>query len=214
MENIAIYGAGGFGREIACVIKAINRKHPTWNLIGYFDDGYAPGENNGHGIILGGIETLNNYQEPLAIVLAIASPIIIKKIVSNIHNEYISFPNIIAPNVLFFDENTVQMGIGNVITFGGRISCNVQIGNFNLMNGCISLGHDVEIGNYNVLQPEVRISGETKVGDDNFLGVRSLVLQRLKIGNQVKIGTSSVVIRNTKDGMTYFGNPAKILKIY
>ena len=38
MNNIAIYGAGGFGREVACLIKRINEKSPTWNLIGFFDD--------------------------------------------------------------------------------------------------------------------------------------------------------------------------------
>lgn len=213
MKNIAIYGFGGFGREIACVIKAINQNCPTWNLIGYFDDGHQPGEKNNYGVVLGGIDALNNYLEPLAIVIAIATPSIVQKIVEKIHNKQIYFPNIIAPNVLFFDKETVNMGIGNVITFGGRISCNVLIGNFNLMNGCVSLGHDVKVGNYNMFQPEVRISGETVIGDSNFLGVRSLVLQGLKVGNQVKIGTSSVVMRKTKDGMTYFGNPAKIMKI-
>ena len=39
MRDIAIYGAGGFGREIACLIKEINGVEPTWNLIGFFDDG-------------------------------------------------------------------------------------------------------------------------------------------------------------------------------
>ena len=36
---IAIYGAGGLGREIACVLKKINMVTPTWNLLGFFDDG-------------------------------------------------------------------------------------------------------------------------------------------------------------------------------
>ena len=39
MKNIAIYGAGGFGREVACLLNIINEKEPTWNLVGFFDDG-------------------------------------------------------------------------------------------------------------------------------------------------------------------------------
>lgn len=35
MRDIAIYGAGGFGRETACLIKEINSVKPTWNLIGF-----------------------------------------------------------------------------------------------------------------------------------------------------------------------------------
>lgn len=212
MKDIAIYGFGGFGREIACVINSINENLPTWNLIGYFDDGHNIGDENSYGKVLGGLEELNSYNKELSIVMAIASPNVVYSIVNAITNNKIEFPNIIAPNVLFFDKPSVKIGIGNVITFGGRVSCNVEFGDFNLMNGCVSLGHDVKIGNYNMFQPEVRISGETQIGDSNFFGVRSLVLQGLKIGNNVKIGTGSVIIRKTKDNMTYFGNPAKIIE--
>lgn len=35
MNDIAIYGVGGFGRELACLIHKINEKTPIWNLIYY-----------------------------------------------------------------------------------------------------------------------------------------------------------------------------------
>ena len=38
MMNIAIYGAGGFGKEVACLIDRINRNGGNWNLFGFFDD--------------------------------------------------------------------------------------------------------------------------------------------------------------------------------
>ena len=38
MKDIAIYGFGGYGREIASIIKCINTIEPTWNIIGFFDD--------------------------------------------------------------------------------------------------------------------------------------------------------------------------------
>ena len=41
MKDIAIYGAGGFGKEVACLINRINEKDPSWNLIGFFDDNPA-----------------------------------------------------------------------------------------------------------------------------------------------------------------------------
>lgn len=213
MKDIAIYGFGGFGREIACVIKAINQTVPTWNFVGYFDDGHAIGDGNKYGKVLGNLDTVNGYDKSLAVVMAIASPTVLQDLIGKIHNPNIYFPNVIAPNVLFFDKESVAIGQGNVITFGGRISCGVSIGNFNLMNGCVSLGHDVVIGDYNVMQPEVRISGETIIGNANFLGVRCTVLQGLTIGSDVRIGTGSVIMRKTKDGMSYFGNPAKIIKI-
>lgn len=212
MKDIAIYGFGGFGREVACVIKAINDIIPTWNMLGFFDDGYEKGQKNSYGVILGGIDDLNSWNKSLSIVLAIASPSVLQNLSNKIVNQNIDFPNLVAPNVLFFDRSSLEIGHGNIITFGTRISCGVKIGNFNILNGSISVGHDVALGSYNVLQPETRISGQSIIGNSNFFGVRSLVLQCLKIGDDTRIGTQSVVMRNTKDGNVYFGNPAKILK--
>jgi len=211
MKDLAIYGAGGFGREIACLINAINQIEPTWNLIGYFDDGCPVGKNNYYGNVIGNLEKLNNYAQKLSIVMAIASPNALENLTQKITNPLIYFPNIIAPNVLFFDRNSVMWGQGNVLGFGARISCLTNLGNFNLLNGCVSLGHNVVIGNYNVMQPETRISGDTIIGNNNFFGARSLVLQGLKIGDHTRIGAGSVVIRKTKDEVSYFGNPAKII---
>ena len=44
MKEIAIYGFGGFGREVACLIRKINERQPRWKFIGYFDDGHASGD--------------------------------------------------------------------------------------------------------------------------------------------------------------------------
>lgn len=80
MKDIAIYGFGGFGREITCVISAINEIKATWNLVGYFDDGYEPGTANRYGKVLGNIDTLNQYEQELSIVMAIASPSVLHKL--------------------------------------------------------------------------------------------------------------------------------------
>ena len=213
MKDIAIYGFGGFGREIASILQAINQVNSEWNIVGFFDDGISVGEFNKYGKVLGGIELVNKWVEPLNIVMAIASPVILQKLISKIENPNISFPNIMAPTVFFFDKDTFSGGRGNVLCHNCRVSCDVKLGDFNLLNGAVSLGHDVKLGNYNMLQPETRISGETTIGDLNFFGVRSMVLQGLTIGNNTRIGTGSVVMRKTKDNCSYFGNPAKIMKL-
>jgi sugar O-acyltransferase (sialic acid O-acetyltransferase NeuD family) len=213
MKDIAIYGFGGFGREIASIIQSINKISPTWNIKGFFDDSVALGASNKYGAVIGYLHTLNQYPKPLNVVMAIASPKILEMLIPKITNPNITFPNIIAPGVLYFDEETFTIGEGNVIGHGCRFSIDVEIGNFNLINGMVSFGHDVKVGNYNIFQPETRISGETTIGSANFFGVRSLVLQGIKIGNNTRIGTGSVIMRKTKNGMLYFGNPAKIMKI-
>lgn len=213
IKPLLIYGAGGFGREIACLINAINKVKHTWNFLGFIDDVVPVGEVNPYGKVLGNRYYLNDIAEPTALVIAIASPSILKKIVDQTKNPNVFYPNIIAPDVLFFDEKNFQIGQGNLLTFGCRISCNVKLGNFNILNGQDSLGHDVKMGDYNVIMPETRISGECNIGNNNFFGVRSLVLQGIKIGNNTRIGATSVVMRNTKDNHLYIGNPAKKTEI-
>lgn len=214
MKDIAIYGFGGYGREIASIIKSINTVKPTWNILGFFDDDQSKlGLENEYGKVLGGIDFVNSYDKELSVVMAIASPNVLEKIITNINNPNLSFPNIIAPTVFFFDKETFNIGYGNVICHHCRVSTDVTMGNFNLINGCCSFGHDVKLGNYNMMQPETRVSGEATIGNKNFFGVRCTILQGLKIGNETRIGAGSFIIRKTKDGQTYFGNPAKMLKV-
>lgn len=215
VKNIAIYGAGGFGKEVACLLKHINEvQGNTWNVLGFFDDGIPVGTNiSNYGKVLGGIESVNSWSAPLSLVMAIGSPKTLKFLYDKIVNGLIDFPNIMAPNTLFFDKDSTTMGKGNLITFGCRMSCNTSLGDFNVLNGCVSFGHDAKVGNFNVFLPEARISGETTIGDMNLFGAKSFVAQRLKIGNNTTIGAGGIVLRKTKDNHLYVGNPAKRIEI-
>lgn len=207
MKDIAIYGAGGFGRELACLINLVNKEKPTWNLIGFFDDNSdLKGTHNEYGEVLGGKDILNAWDKPLCVLMAIGSGSVVKKVVSGICNENIEFPNFIyKPS--YSDEDNVKFGKGNIL-LDTHFSCAVTLGDFNMTNGGVVFGHDDFIGNYNTFMPGVKVSGEVKVGDECFFGVGSIVLQQLKIGDRVKLGAGSVMMTKPKDGNLYIGNPA------
>ncbi|MFC2450784.1 MAG: hypothetical protein ACFNQA_05460 [Flavobacteriaceae bacterium] len=99
MKKIAIIGAGGFGREVVCLINAINEKSKEWDFIGFFDDVKDIGYENEYGKVLGRIKDLNSYPESLAVVVAIAKPSAIEVIVKSINSPNIYFPNLIAPDL-------------------------------------------------------------------------------------------------------------------
>lgn len=212
MKKIEIYGAGGFGREVACLLHIINEIEPTWNLVGFFDDGKEKDSVNEYGKILGGLSDLNSWTEPLSIVIAIGSPRTVKRIVDGVTNPNIDFPNIIAPNTVFLDKDRFTMGCGNLVCNGCLFSTNVVVGDFNCFNGSITVGHDATIGNFNSFMPGIRVSGEVQIKECNYFGVGSIVLQQVKIGSDTIVGAGSVIIRKTKDGNTYLGNPATIVK--
>ena len=211
MKNIAIFGAGGFGKEVACLIKRINEKEPTWNLVGFFDDNpELKGKMISHyGICKGGTKELNDFDKSLSVVMAVGNPHAVRTIVEKINNHFVSYPNLIDPSYYLVDSVTFRIGKGNIIQGAGAASCDVVLGDFNVLNGSVVLGHDVTIGSYNTLMPDTRISGEVVVGDGNFFGVGSIVLQQLKVGNNVTLAAGSVLMTKPKDGNLYIGIPAK-----
>ena len=214
MKDIAIFGAGGFGKEVATILYKINEVKPTWNLIGFYDDGIPKGkEISIYGKVLGGVDELNQTEHELSVVYAIGRPKTLKILVDKVTNPLIDFPNIIHPDVYFADENTLTIGKGNVVVRGCSFSCDVSFGDFNQMNSISALAHDVKMGSYNVLMPLTRISGEVQIGNSNLFGINSIVLQQLKIGDNKRFGPNSVVMtRPRKEGL-YMGNPAKLTKL-
>lgn len=38
MKDLIIFGASGFGREVAWLVERINKIEPTWNILGFVDD--------------------------------------------------------------------------------------------------------------------------------------------------------------------------------
>jgi sugar O-acyltransferase (sialic acid O-acetyltransferase NeuD family) len=211
MKDIAIYGAGGFGKEVACLIKRINADTPTWNLIGFFDDAPAlKGKMISHfGPCMGGIDVVNEYPKELAVVMALGNSKITKKLVESITNKKIYYPNLIDISFHKVDPETFVIGQGNIIQGPGGATCDVTIGDFNVLNGSVVIGHDVTIGSFNTFMPAVRVSGEVKIGDLNFFGVGSIILQLLKVGNNVRLGAGSVLMTKPKEGCLYLGVPAK-----
>ena len=211
MKDIAIFGAGGFGREVACLINLINKETPTWNLIGFFDDNpELKGKRNEYGEILGGVDVLNSWDKPISVLMAIGSGQIVKQVVGRIQNNYVEYPNLLY-KATYSDENNFSIGKGNIV-ISTIFSCAVSLGDFNVTNGSVVFGHDAKVGSYNTFMPATRVSGEVEIGNECFFGVGSIILQQLKIGDRVKLGAGSVLMTKPKNENLYLGNPAKKFK--
>ena len=211
IKRIAVYGAGGLGREVAGGINRINKANgDQWEFVGFFDDNIPAGTQVSHfGKVIGGMDDLNKLDEPMALAIAVGQPRTRKLIRESITNPNITYPNLIAPSFRILDPQTFSIGEGNIIQDNCSVTCDVTIGSFNVFNGSNVMGHDVEIGNYNVMMPGVHLSGAVQVKDCNMLGVDSVVLQRVKIGNNITLGAGSVLMTKPKDNCTYIGVPAK-----
>ncbi|MBD8084624.1 acetyltransferase [Chryseobacterium caseinilyticum] len=214
MKNIAIFGAGGFGREVKTIIDEINKITPqTYNFVGYFDDGFEKGALVNNHPILGGINDIRNLREKTAIVICVADPEIKEKIVSKIDNPVVDFPTIVHPKASVSND-FVTIGKGSVICEGTIITCNINIKDFVILNLMCTVGHDTTIENYCSFMPSVNISGEVLIEKGVYAGTGAKIINLLTIGENTIIGAGAVVSKSLPKNCTAVGIPAKPIKFH
>lgn len=208
MTNLAIYGAGGFGREISLMVSQINDVRKQWNLLGFYDDGKKKDTIVDGLPILGNCVDINQSNVPLSIAIAIADPIIRRLVVSKITNKWISFPVLIHPGAnIGSPQNKIAKGC--IITAGCIFTIGITLGNFVIVNLTTTIGHDVTVGNFSSIMPGCNISGNVKIGENTLVGTGVQLLQNLSIGNNCKLGAGAVITRSFGDDVTLVGVPGK-----
>lgn len=212
MKDIAIYGAGGFGRELLTLIQNINSVKLCYNIVGFFDDGHPKGEMINGFPVLGNVDDLNNWDKKILISIAIGNPLIKSNIIKKIINTKVSFPTLIHPNVIIGDIKYVQIGIGSIICAGNIITTNIKIGDFVILNLSSTVGHDSVIGNYSSFMPTVNISGEVEIGEGVYVGTGAKIINQISIGMWTTVGAGAVVTKALPPHCTAVGVPAKVIK--
>lgn len=213
MKEIAIYGAGGLGREVASMLLHISSSTERWQFIGFFDDKDTIEESClRYGPHLGGIDALNNWKSELDVLLCFGNPHTLKHIYSKISNQRVAFPNLIIPGVWFSDKDSIKLGKGNIILGRCEFTTDIHIGDFNLFNGDVVVAHDAVIGNFNVFMPACRVSGQVTIGNECLFGAMSMIHQQLSIPDNVTLAPLSALLTKPKAGKTYIGNPAKLFR--
>ena len=208
MKKLAIYGAGGFGRETAVMIAQINQI-PTWDVMGFFDDGLKKGEEVDGLRILGDINDLNFCPDDLSVCLAVADPVIRFNLLKKITNPKIKFPSIIHPQAIVGDPKRNKLGKGSIITAGVILTTGIELGEFCIINLSSTIGHDVRLGTCCTVMPACSISGNVSVGSRCVLGTGSRIIQGVTIGENCMIGAGSVVTKSFGSNLKILGVPAR-----
>jgi sugar O-acyltransferase (sialic acid O-acetyltransferase NeuD family) len=211
MKDIAIIGAGGFGREVKMLIDQINAVKLQYNFIGYFDDGIAEGNLINGYPVLGPVEGVNIYKKPLTVVIAIGLPSLKKKLLDKIKNNLISYETLIHPNVVIGNDD-VNIGEGCIICAGNMLTVNITIGAHVVFNLGCTVGHDTVIKNYCSFMPSVNVSGEVVIEEQVYMGTGAKVINQLSVGEKTIVGAGAVVYKSLPANCTAVGVPAKVIK--
>lgn len=211
MKDIVVYGSGGFAREVVHLIEHINTVNAVWNVVGFIDD-----DADNHGKIINDLPVLGGKEwfatNKASVVLGIGSPKAKRKIVNNLADYDIEFPNLIHPSVKISKFN--ELGQGNIICEGTILTTNIKISNFAIINLNCTIGHDVELRDYVTILPNASISGNVILEECVDFGTNATIIQGLTVGEETIVGAGAVIVKDLPAKCTAVGSPAKPIKFH
>lgn len=214
MKDLIIFGASGFGREVAWLVERINKVSPTWNLLGFMDDDEALQKNEINGYrVLGKTGDVGQYPNAY-FVCAVGASRVREKIINNMQtvNPDIKFGTVIDPSVELSEYVTI--GEGTIICAHTIITVNITIGKHVIINLDCTVGHDAIIQDFVTLYPSVNVSGITQIGHAVELGTGMQIIQGKAIGDYSIVGAGAVVVKDIPEKCTAVGSPAKPIKLF
>jgi sugar O-acyltransferase (sialic acid O-acetyltransferase NeuD family) len=206
MEKICIIGAGGFGKEVLCLITDI------YNLTAIqaaesicfleTDNFWKPRVVNGVRVL-----PLSEFvPEIYKAVIAIGNPNDRKAIVLQLPKQT-RYITLIHPSVVM--SKWIEIGEGSIVCAGSIMTCNIKLGKHTHINLHTTIGHDCIAGDFFTTAPAVNISGKCKFGENVYCGTNSSFRENLEITDNTVIGMGAVVVKNISEAGTYIGNPLK-----
>jgi sugar O-acyltransferase (sialic acid O-acetyltransferase NeuD family) len=214
-EIYAVFGAGGYGREVIPLARKQLQKNGKLieNLFFVVDN---PEKSNVNGTqVISLMEFLKIDAEQKYLTCAIADSKTRAAVKNRIQNSAILDWTVVAENCVVMDEVTI--GLGSILSPFVTITSNVTIGSSFHANLYSYVGHDCVIGDFVTFAPGVKCNGNVVVDNHAYLGAGAIVRpgqtgKPLRIGEGAIVGIGAVVTKDVPSGVTVFGNPAKIIK--
>jgi sugar O-acyltransferase (sialic acid O-acetyltransferase NeuD family) len=212
--ELFIIGTAGLAKEAAQLARQIDPQGLRWARIRYVtNDPRLLGTTLPYGSVDLLDAELASSQRTAEVVIGSGRPAVRHRLAREwAARPQISFPNLIHPSVEI-DAGYVHIGLGNMITRGVVMTCDIQIGDFNLVNWNSTVGHDARIGSGCVLNPGSSVSGAVTLGNACLLGTGARIVEGLSIADTTTIGAGAVVTRSiTEPGGTFVGIPARRIR--
>jgi sugar O-acyltransferase (sialic acid O-acetyltransferase NeuD family) len=215
LTQIAIYGAGGFAREVAWLVSECCTPANDYRVVCFIDDNPAT-----HGTLLNDVPVLGlvaAYRQfpDAGLVGGVGAPQTRQLLMEKSAAAGFGFATIIHP--LVARSRWLEIGRGTVICAGNILTTNIVLGKHVQINLSCTVGHDVIMGDYTTLAPGVHVSGWVHFGKRVYVGTGANIINGsqdhpLIIGDDAVIGAGACVTKSVDAGLTVVGVPAKPLQ--
>jgi sugar O-acyltransferase (sialic acid O-acetyltransferase NeuD family) len=211
--DLVIIGAGGFGRETADAVRAVNAAGGRWRLLGYLDDDPALSGSCLDGVpVLGGTAELSSLPDA-SVVVCTGRP-----------DNYLSRPRIVGELDLPAERYATithptaaisassRVGPGSVLLAHVALTAAVRIGSHVAVMPQVTLTHDDVVGDFATLASGAHLGGGVRVGAGAYVGAGALVRENRAVGPGSLVGMGSVVLSDVPAGQVWTGVPARFLR--
>lgn len=197
MEDLVILGAGGFGREVAWIVRRIcDAGLASWRLIGFCDDAPAYGQGVLEGVpLLGPVERL---ARPVSFFCAVGKNAVRETLTRRATAMGCRAVTLVDPTAVVAPG--VRIGAGSVVGIGSILSVGAVLGEGVIVNHHVCVGHDVRIGDFAQLCPGVSLSGGCEVGRGALVGTQAASIPGKRIGAGATLGPGCCAMRDVPDG--------------
>lgn len=213
MRDLVIVGAGGFARETAAAVTAINALAPTWRLRGFLDDNPALHGTERIGVpVLGGVDSLAGMPDT-AVVICVGNPGNYRarqRLVERLDLPPERYPTLIHPAARIGAGSLV--GPGSVLLAGVDLTAEVSLGAHVVVMPQVVLTHDDVVESFVTLASGVRLGGGTVVRQGGYIGAGALLREGVTVGAWSLLGMGSVLLTDVPAGQIWAGNPARFLR--
>ncbi len=206
MKTIYIVGGDGFARECYVFLQEVMKTKQDINFGGFLGHGgYGKTvDYKSYQHLYIGEVSKHEFSDNEYVIIGAGYPTIRQKIYNELKERNVNFYNLIFYSLV---DSSVNIGEANVI-LSSSFTADISLGNGNVFNGQVILGHDVEIGDFNFFGPRSQALGNTKIGSFNQIGANTILLPKTKIGDNNIIAPLSAIYKGCKNNCYMSGNPA------